>query len=136
MEELRNNAHWLLRAALAGVFVFHGLGKFLDLGGFAQMMGLSFPVAALVALAEVAGGIGIVVGAFTRDIVTRLAAIAIVPVMLGAIVLVHWGQWSFMASESHPAGGMEFQVVLLLLAAYFAITGNKRQNSPPGQPLG
>lgn len=124
MEFLKSNAHWLLRLAIAGVFVFHGFGKFLDLGGFAQMMGLSTLVAVFVALAEVAGGIGIIVGAFTKDIVTRLAGIAIVPVMLGAIVMVHWGQWSFVPSDTHPAGGMAFQVVLLLLALYFVVTGN------------
>ena len=126
METVRPHAHWLLRATLASVFIIHGFGKVLDLTGFSQMMGLSLPVAALVAFAEVAGGIGIVVGAFTRDIVTRLAGLAIIPVMLGAIVMVHWGRWSFMPSETHPAGGMEFQVVLLLIAAYFVVTGNSQ----------
>ena len=125
METIRRNSHWLLRLALGSVFVFHGFGKFLDLSGFSQMMGLSMPIATLVAIAEAAGGIGIIVGAFTKDIVTRLAGIAIAPVMLGAIVMVHWGQWSFMASDTHPAGGMEFQVVLLLLALYFVVTGNE-----------
>ena len=124
MESLRPHAHWLLRATLACVFIIHGFGKLLDLSGFAEMMGLSLAVSALVAFAEAAGGIGIIVGAFTKDIVTRLAGLAIIPVMFGAIVMVHWGKWSFMPSETHPAGGMEFQVVLLLIAAYFLVTGN------------
>jgi putative oxidoreductase len=131
MESIRLNAHWLLRAAFAGVFIFHGLGKLLDLSGFAGMMGLSIPIAVLVALAEVAGGFGIVIGAFTKDFVTRLAGLAIIPVMLGAIFMVHWGQWSFMASDTHPAGGMEFQVVLLLIATYFLITGNPPDAAVP-----
>ena len=38
--------------------------------------------------------------------------------------MVHWGQWSFVASDSHPMGGMEFQVVLLALGLWFAATGN------------
>lgn len=124
MDTLRPHAHWLLRLTLAGVFVIHGIGKLLDLSGFSGMMGLSLPVSALVALAEVAGGVGIIAGAFTSEIVTRLAGLAIIPVMLGAISMVHWGQWSFMASDSHPAGGMEFQVVLILIALYFVISGN------------
>jgi putative oxidoreductase len=124
MDTIRTHAHWLLRTTLASVFIIHGFGKVLDLTGFSQMMGLSLPIAALVAFAEVAGGIGIIVGAFTKDIVTRLAGLAIIPVMTGAIVMVHWGRWSFMPSETHPAGGMEFQVVLLLIAAYFLVTGN------------
>ena len=90
LDSLKPHAHWLLRIGLAGVFLFHGIGKVMDLGGFSQMMGLSTPVAALVTLAEVAGGVGIIVGAFTNDLVTRLAALAIAPVMLGAIFMVHW----------------------------------------------
>ncbi|HBG95692.1 MAG TPA: hypothetical protein DDY14_10325, partial [Chromatiaceae bacterium] len=59
-----------------------------------------------------------------RDWITRLAALATVPVLIGAIVMVHWGQWSFVATESQPMGGMEFQVTLLLTALYFVIRGN------------
>lgn len=124
------NAHWLLRAALASVFLYHGLQKFLlmGIGGFAEMMGLPLAIAGAVALAEVAAGAGILAGAAVRgplgDLATRLAGLAVVPVMLGAIAMVHWGQWSFVASQSHPMGGMEFQVVLLLLGVYFALRGN------------
>lgn len=124
------HAHWLLRIALASVFLFHGLQKFLVSGieGFAGMMGLPVVIAGLVALAEVLGGAGIIAGATLRgrfgDLVTRLSGLAIAPVMLGAIAMVHWGQWSFVASQGHPMGGMEFQVVLLLLGVYFLIRGN------------
>ena len=121
---IERNAHWLLRISLASVFIFHGAGKFVDLAGFAGMIGLPLAVAGLVAFAEVAGGVGIIAGAFTRDTVTRLSGLAIVPVMLGAIALVHWGRWSFTPSDTHPMGGMEFQVVLLLIASYFALVGN------------
>ncbi len=124
LDSLKPHAHWLLRIGLAGVFLFHGIGKVMDLGGFSQMMGLSTPVAALVTLAEVAGGVGIIVGAFTNDLVTRLAGLALAPVMLGAIFMVHWGRWNFMPAEGFPAGGMEFQVVLLLTALYFLVMGN------------
>ena len=124
LDSLKPHAHWLLRIGLAGVFVYHGIGKVMDLGGFSQMMGLSTPVAALVTFAEVAGGVGIIVGAFTNDLVTRLAALALAPVMLGAIFMVHWGRWNFMPAEGFPAGGMEFQVVLLLTALFFLVMGN------------
>ncbi len=124
LDSLKPHAHWLLRIGLASVFLYHGSGKFMDLGGFSQMTGLPTAVAALVALAEVAGGIGIIVGAFTNDLITRLAGLAIVPVMLGAIFMVHWGRWDFMAAEGFPMGGMEFQVVLLLTALFFVVMGN------------
>jgi len=85
MNALQNNAHWLLRIALASVFLFHGFGK---------------------------------------ELITRLAALAIIPVLLGAIVMVHAPRWSFAPAEGFPMGGMEFQVVLLLIATYFLIVGN------------
>ncbi|MCZ6641171.1 MAG: DoxX family protein [Gammaproteobacteria bacterium] len=124
LDSLKPHAHWLLRIGLASVFLFHGIGKVMDLGGFSQMTGLPTAVAALVALAELAGGVGIIVGAFTNDLITRLAGLAITPVMLGAISMVHWGRWDFSAAEGFPMGGMEFQVVLLLTAIYFLVMGN------------
>ncbi len=124
-EKLASSAHWTLRIALASVFIYHGLGKFASLEGFSQMMGLSFSVALLVALAEFVGGILILAGAFTRDWVTRLGAGFFIPVMVGAIFLVHWGRWNFVASESFPMGGAEFQVTLLLISLYFVLKGNR-----------
>jgi putative oxidoreductase len=119
-------SHWLLRIALASVFLFYGIDKFLGAGvsGFSEMMGLPVFVGFLVAIAEILGGAGILIGAFMGAVITRLAAVAMIPVLLGAIFMVHWGQWHFMASDSHPMGGMNFQVVLLLMALYFLIRGN------------
>lgn len=123
----KNNAHFLLRFVLASVFLFHGGGKLADVSAFAQMMNMNLAVAWLVTLAEVLGGLGIIVGAFMRSgLVTRLSGAAIVPVMVGAIALVHWPRWSFTPSDSHPMGGMEFQVSLLLIGLYFAIVGNAK----------
>jgi len=119
------SAHWALRVALASVFIFHGAQKFVGLDGFAQMMNLSYGVAFLVASAELAGGVLIVAGAISRDWITRLGAALLIPVMVGAITLVHWGQWSFVPSESYPMGGSEFQVTLLLISLYFVLKGNR-----------
>jgi putative oxidoreductase len=123
--DVATHAHWLLRIGFAAVFLFHGIGKLVAPTQFAEMMGLALPTAIAVALAEVAGGLGLLAGpVLHRDWITRLAALATVPVLVGAIVIVHWGQWSFVATQSHPMGGMEFQVTLLLTALYFAIRGN------------
>ncbi len=124
LDSLKPNAHWLLRISLASVFIFHGVGKAVILGGFSDMTGLPTAAAALVTFAELAGGVGIIVGAFTSDLITRLSALAMAPVMLGAIFMVHWGRWGFTPAEGFPMGGMEFQVVLLLMALYFLIMGN------------
>lgn len=124
MHKLEIHSHWLLRLALASVFLFHGLGKLPSIPGFAEMMGLPVIVAGLVTFAEVAGGLGILLGAATRPLITRLAATAMIPVLLGAIVMVHGPRWSFVPTEQFPMGGMEFQVVLLMLATWFLIVGN------------
>ena len=131
---MATHAHWLLRIALASVFLFHGLGKIVDVGAFAGMMGFSIAVAWLVTLAEVGGGVLILLGGVMKDgggpisgtLATRLGALMMAIVVLGAIVLAHWPQWSFVPSESHPMGGMEFQVTLLLISLYFLIVGNGR----------
>ena len=128
LDSLKSHAHWLLRVSLAGVFLYHGVVKVMDLEAFSQMMGLSTGVAVLVALAEIAGGVGIIVGVFTNDLITRLAGLAIAPVIFGAIVMVHWGRWNFMPADGFPAGGMEFQVVVLLIAVFFLVMGNTGLN--------
>lgn len=130
LESLRPHAHWLLRAGLASVFLFHGVGKLINVAGFAEMMSLPFTIAALVTFAELAAGIGIIVGGVKSELITRLSALAMIPVLLGAIVMVHGPRWSFTPAEGFPMGGMEFQVVLTLGALYFLIVGNATANRP------
>ena len=124
LDSLKPNAHWLLRIGLASVFIFHGVGKAMNLGGFSDMTGLPTAAAALVTFAELAGGVGIIVGAFTNDLITRLSGLAVAPVLVGAIYRMHWGRWNFTPAEEFPMGGMEFQAVLLLVALYFLVMGN------------
>lgn len=122
------HAHWLLRAVLASVFVFHGALKLANLQAFSSMLSLSVTTTALVGLAEFVGGILIVAGGVGAskafDLSTRVGAAFQVPVMLGAIYLVHWGRWNFVPTESAPMGGMQFQVALLLVSLYFVLVGN------------
>jgi putative oxidoreductase len=129
MKFLTTNAHWLLRIALASVFLYHGLLKFGNLEGFAQMLPISYLQLVLVAAAETTGGLLILLGGFRQDtlsdLATRIGAALNIPVMIGAIAMVHWGQWNFVPSESHPMGGAQFQTVLLLVMLYLVVTGNR-----------
>lgn len=124
---LTNNAHWLLRISVVSVFLFHGILKFSNLDGFANMLPISLPQVVFVALANV-GSVLLILGGFRNnrlsDLATRFGAAFNIPVMIGAISLVHWGRWNFVPTEAHPLGGMEFQVVLALVMFYFVITGN------------
>jgi putative oxidoreductase len=94
------------------------------------MMGMPVIVWALVAIAETLGGVLILIGGFTPDWVTRLGGLLIIPPMLGAIFMVHWPQWSFVPSETHPMGGMEFQVSMLLLGLFFLLRGKDIEAVP------
>jgi putative oxidoreductase len=127
LERIAQHSHWLLRFALASVFLYTGIDKFMGGGisGFAQIMGLPFFMALLVALAEIGAGVFIIAGAFWGTWITRLGASLALPVLLGAIFMVHWGQWHFMATATHPLGGMMFQVTLTMLALYMLIRGNR-----------
>jgi putative oxidoreductase len=129
MKILASNAHWLLRIALASVFIYHGVLKFLNLEAFAQMLPISYLQVVLVAFAETGGGLLVLLGGFRddpiSDLATRIGAALNIPVVIGAIALVHWGRWNFLPSESHPIGGFEFQAVLLLIMLYLVFTGNK-----------
>lgn len=123
LNRLSGYAHWIVRLSVAGVFLYHGLSKFADLGGGAQMMGMPVLVWTLVALAESTGGVLILLGGFLPDWVTRVGGLLIMPPMLGAITMVHWGRWSFVPADGYPMGGMEFQVTLLALALFFVFRG-------------
>lgn len=127
LEPISPHAHWLVRVALLSIFLYHGVNKFMGegIGGFAEMTELPYLIAMLVALTEIVGSILIVVGGFMPGWVTRLGSLVLIPVMLGAIFMVHWGQWHFMPSETHPMGGMQFQVMILLLLFYLLIQGNQ-----------
>lgn len=129
MKFLTTNAHFLLRISLASVFIYHGALKFMNLDGFAQMLPISYTLVVLVALAETGGGLLVLLGGFRdnamADLATRIGAALNIPVLIGAIALVHWGQWNFVPSETHPMGGFEFQAVLTLVSLYLVITGNR-----------
>ncbi|MDO8537235.1 MAG: DoxX family protein [bacterium] len=103
----------LIRSALAGVFLFHGITKFLGMAGtiaFFDKLGLPAPIAYLVALGETAAGLAMLLGVFTR-----YAGGIIVLIMIGAIYLVKF-----------PAGGLvkaELELVLLFVALGISLAG-------------
>ena len=131
LNDITPYAHWLLRGSIASVFIYHGALKLMNLEGFAQMLPISYNQTVLVALAEFVGGILVIFGGFSKnqlsDLATRIGAAFQIPVLLGAIALVHWGRWNFVPAENFPMGGMEFQVTLILVALYLVLTGNKAQ---------
>jgi putative oxidoreductase len=129
MKFITDNSHWFLRFALASVFVYHGSLKFINLEGFAQMLPISYLEVVLVAAAETIGGLLVLAGGLGQskvfDLATRIGAALNIPVIVGAISMIHWGRWNFVPSETHPMGGFEFQAVLLLIMLFLVFSGNR-----------
>ncbi|TDR56982.1 putative oxidoreductase [Halomonas ventosae] len=105
-ESLQPHAIALLRLALGVMTLAHGLMKvflFTVPGtvGYFESLGLPGVLAYLTILAEVGGGMALILGLFTRWV-----SLALVPVLLGA-AWVHLGNgWVF----SSEGGGWEFPV--------------------------
>lgn len=123
------NADWPLRLALGSAFMYHGTRKFPLLDLFSEILSLPVATIVLIAIAESFGGLLIIVGRWLPGVVTRLGGALIFPIMLGAVHL-HWGQWSFAPTESHPYGGIEFPFTMLMLSTYFIVAGNLRIAEP------
>lgn len=121
-------AHWLLRFALSATFLFHGLGKLGDISGSAERFGLSINVLTVATLVELAAPAALIAGGGMSsqwgDILTRLGGLFAIVVLVGAISVAHWGQWSFAPTDTHPLGGMEFQVTLVAISLFFMLRGN------------
>jgi putative oxidoreductase len=112
-------AAFVLRMSLGVLMLAHGLTKLFVFTlpgtvGFFESVGFSGLLAYPVTFAEIIGGALLIVG-----LQTRWAALAMVPVLLGA-TSVHWGNgWMFNA----PNGGWEFPAFLAAAALTQFILG-------------
>jgi putative oxidoreductase len=111
-------AAFLLRVVLGGLFLAHAALKifvFTPAGtaGFFQSVGVPGFLAYIVIAVEVIGGLMLIAG-----VLARLAALALVPVLLGAIATVHAANGFFF---NNPNGGWEYPafwaIALIVLAA-------------------
>lgn len=118
LKKLAPHVHWGLRLSLAATFIYHGWGKF-PVDAFSQAMGMPVPMVWAVALTELAGGVLLIAGAFGKEILTRLGALVVIVIMIGAIAMVH-AKNGFNVMN----GGMEFQLLMLVSGLYLAAKGN------------
>ena len=119
LSSLSPHVHWAMRLSLAATFLYHGIGKF-PVAAFSEAMGMPVPMAWAVAIAEIVAGAALIVGAFGKEFLTRLAGLIVIVIMIGAIGMVHFKNgWNVMN------GGMEFQVLMLAVGLYFAARGNE-----------
>lgn len=112
-------ASLLLRLSFGSILLAHGLIKifvFTVAGtvGFFESLGFPAIVAYLTIFGEVAGGLAIILGVYTR-----LAALLTLPILLGA-TYVHLGSGFLF---SNPNGGWEFPALLVILAIVITMQG-------------
>jgi len=119
----------VVRVTLGVIFFAHGsqkvFGWFGGYGlkgttGYFVSTGLPLVVAYAVCFFELLGGIGLVLG-----LLTRLAALAIITVMTGAIARVHWPHgffinWELAAGKGH---GFEANLAFIAMAVACVIAG-------------
>ncbi|WP_052723585.1 DoxX family protein [Paenibacillus wulumuqiensis] len=106
----------LITRVLTGlIFLLHGLSKFQGgIGGamgFFQGMGLPGWLAPVVAVLEIAGGIALILGLFTR-----IAGVVTACIIVGTLVTAHKGDPFLM--------GTEFNYLLLITSLQMAISGS------------
>ncbi|WP_207476726.1 DoxX family protein [Arenibaculum pallidiluteum] len=122
MTESRNAdyAALILRVALGAMFLAHGLTKvfvFTPAGtvGFFGSLGIPAVFAYLTMLAEVGGGLLLILG-----VQVRWVALLQMPVLMGAVV-VHSGKgWAF----GNPGGGWEYPAFLAAAQAALILLGD------------
>jgi putative oxidoreductase len=111
----------LLRITLGGVFLAHAALKvfvFTPAGTahFFENVGVPGFVAYLTICGEVAGGVALIAG-----VCTRIAALAVIPILLGAIVTVH-GHNGFFFND--PNGGWEYPAFWIVALVVQAMLGD------------
>ncbi|MDD2842535.1 MAG: DoxX family protein, partial [Tolumonas sp.] len=83
---------------------------------FFQSLGLPGALAYLTMTAELLGAIALILGVYTR-----LVAIALIPILLGAIVTVHWSAGFFFTNAN---GGWEFPAFWIIGLLALALVGD------------
>ena len=111
----------ILRVALGVLLIAHFAMKYFVFtpAGTAQFfgsIGLPPALAYLTMLVELAAGVALVLGVWTR-----LAALAAVPVLIGAVVFVHLGNGFFFSA---PNGGWEYPAFWAVALVVQALVGD------------
>ncbi len=111
----------LLRLALGGLFLAHaGLKVFVftpaGTAAFFGQLGLPPALAYVTILWEVVGALALILGVWTR-----IAALALVPVLLGTIFTVHGAAGFFF---NNPNGGWEFPAFWIVALVVQALVGD------------
>src|SRR3954447_56825 len=123
-----NRALWIVQGLLSALFLFGGVAKLtMPIDDLAQMMGLPAAFIVFISVAEIAGGLGLILPGLLRirTGLTPLAASGLVVIMIGATSMTA-------AGVGGDASAALFPLVTGLLAAFVAFG---RIIVPLGQPV-
>ena len=124
-----NSSYWVPRVILGCVFLPHGAQKLFGwFGGFGftntmtyftQTTGLPWIIAFLIVMGESLGSLGLILGFFTR-----LSALGLICIMVGAIITVHIPNGFFMNWFGKQAGeGFEYHLLVIGMSIPLLISG-------------
>jgi len=123
-------SYWVIRFTLGISFFLHGWGKLpippQKLTSWFESINIMYPdvIASLVAMGEITAGIGIIVGGFfigkLGDLVTRISALGIGVIMIGAFYIAH-SDW-FINENLFKSE----QIYIFVLSVFFLINGNRK----------
>ena len=122
-------SYWVPRVVLGCVMLPHGAQKLFGwFGGFGftntmtyftQTAGLPWIIAFLIIMGESLGSLGLIVGFFTR-----LSALGLICIMVGAIITVHIPNGFFMNWFGKQAGeGFEYHLLVIGMSIPLLISG-------------
>ena len=122
-------SYWVPRVILGCVFLPHGAQKLFGwFGGFGftntmtyftQTAGLPWIIAFLIVMGESLGSLGLILGFFTR-----LSALGLICIMVGAIITVHIPNGFFMNWFGKQAGeGFEYHLLVIGMSIPLLISG-------------
>ena len=119
---LKNNVlhditHWGISASIGAIFIIHSLKKF-DPSWQEWLMSIGLPpeMQLPIALAELIGGILLIIG-----VLTRVTGSVFAIILLGAIFHIRWENGFFVSK-----GGWEWDLVMLAAVLAIIVTGPGR----------
>jgi putative oxidoreductase len=131
LNRLSSQAHWLLRLALASVFIYHGVMMLRSVFAGGEGPGIPTAEALAIGLIQVLSSLLILIGGIMSDWLTRIGCLLLLGLLGYFSAVIHWGQWSFIATSTHPAGGMEFPAVLMAVCLYLLLWQRETKQTSP-----
>lgn len=118
LEQFSDLAFFILRLAIAAIFIYHALPKLKNASGMAQMMGMPAGMVFMLGSVEFLSSVAMVLGIYVQ-----LAALLLGLVMVGAIGLKTM-KWHVPFGAMDKTG-WEFDLILLAANIFLLVNGGR-----------